>query len=259
MFKRCFIIGSGNSLQEGIDKGLQFLLENEVVFTLNEEFRFFESTATFFNDWTFYKCRYDLLKNHPLIIGRFDGAFERGDCLYLPQLILLPSFSKYVGVDSWSRGFYTGMLSGAFTLTFAIALGFEEIYCLGFDGQAINGKTHHYEGQDGFGVFTDTNGKSRTGVGIKNGRYNTGIFNKNRKLFNQELWDAYKPELERIKIYNVSLDSKIDTFPKISYDEMIKIIKESPINIYQDFIREQIKEYIKNNAKFNKDYFYNSD
>jgi len=262
MVKRCVIVGSGNSLTEAFEKKVSKLLQNEVVFTINEEFRFFDSTLTTLVDWTFYKCRYNLLKSHPMIVGRWDshiGAKDRVTkeyyCERLSQLILLPSCSKYVGQDSWKKGFFTGVLAGLFTLTFTIALGFEEIMLCGFDGKSINGKTHHYEGQFGFGHFIDDEGKPRTGMGKKNGVYNTGVFNKDRKRFNKDFWDVYKPELERIKIYNVSPESTIDTFPKISYDEFISILKKNPSNINQDLIRKEIKEYITSHAKFDKNNF----
>jgi len=249
-------------MTEGFEKKVPKLLQNEVVFTLNEEFRFFNSTLTLFNDWTFYKCRYNLLKNHPMIVGRWDSHIGTKDrvtkeyyCERLPQLILLPSCSKYLGQDSWKKGFFTGVLCGLFTLTFAIALGFDEIYLMGFDGKSINGKTHHYEGMFGFGQFVNEEGRPRTGMGKKNGVYNTGVFNKNKKRFNKDFWDVYKSELERIKIYNVSPESIINTFPKISYDEFISKIKENPSNINQDLIRKEIKEYIINHAKFDKNNF----
>jgi len=255
--KRVFIIGSGNSLQEGFDNNLQELLKYKTVFTLNEEFRFFNSTVTFFGDWTFYKCRYDLLKNHPLIIGRFDNKFNN-DVPKLPQLILLPSCPKYLGQhDSWKQGFYTGVLTGLFTLTVAIALGFEEIYLLGFDGHAINGKTHHYQGLYGYGMFVNDDGKPRTGMGVKsNGMYNTSVFNKDKKRFNQDFWDKYKPELNRVKIYNVSPTSKIETFPKISYSDLFKKLKNDKECINQSLIRQKIKTYIKTHANFNKNLYY---
>jgi len=259
--KRVCIIGSGNSLQEGLDKNIQNLLKNEITFTLNEEFRFFDSTATFFTDWTFYQCREKLLKNHPLIIGRFDshiGAKDRKTkklyCSKLPQLIMLPSSSKYLD-NPWNKGFYIGVLCGLFTLTFTIALGVKEIFLLGFDGKSVNGKTHHYQGIKDFGIFVNEEGRPRTGVGLTNGVYNTGVFNKSRKSWNNDFWNKYKPELKKIKIYNVSPESTIDTFPKINYDEFISKIKENPSNINQNLIRKEIKEYITTHAKFNKNNF----
>lgn len=263
MNKRCIIIGSGNSIQEGLDKGIQDLLKTEITFTLNEEFRFFNSTVTVFGDWTFYKYRYKLLEKHPLIIGIWNRHIGRIDeetnelyCPLLSQLILLPGCSKYLGKDSWKKGFYTPKLTGLFTLTFAIACEFEEIYLIGYDGCAINGKTHHYEGIEGFGHFFNGEEKPRTGMGFKkNGEYKSGIFNKSKKDYNLELWNNYKSELDRIKIYNVSLESRIDTFPKISYDEFISIIKNNPSNINQDLIRKEIKQYVTDNAKFDKNHF----
>ena len=262
MQNRCAIIGSGESLTEGLNKGIQDLLKNEVTFTLNEEFRFFDSTITTFSDWTFYKCRYELLKNHPLIIGRWDAKIGTKNpetkelyCEKLPQLILLPSCSKYLGKNVWKKGFFTGVLTGLFTLSIAIALGFTEIFMLGVDSKEINGKTHHYQGLEGYGIFVDENGNPRSGIGKKGNTYNTGVFNKNVKIYNNDYWNKYKDELNRIKIYNVSPESTIDTFPKINYDEFISIIKNQPSNVDQTTIRQEIRTYIKNHAKFDSRFY----
>lgn len=238
-------------------------MKTEVTFTLNEEFHFFDSTITIFSDWTFYKCRYELLKNHPLIIGRWDAKIGTKNpqtkelyCKKLPQLILLPSYSKYLGQNSWKKGFFTGVLTSLFTLSIVIALGFTEIYLLGFDSKEINGKTHHYQGLEGFGNFVDEEGNPRSGVGKKtDGTYRTGVFNKDIKIYNNDYWNKYKDELNRIRIYNVSPESTIETFPKINYDEFISTIKKNPSNIDQTKIRQEIRNYIKNHAKFDSRFF----
>jgi hypothetical protein len=264
MFDKCIIIGSGNSIQEGINKGLQKVISNEITFTINEEFRLFNSTCEIFGDWTFYKCRYDLLKHHPLIISGFSpeiGGIDKKSkkliCAKLPQLIFIQTCSTYLDrVNIWKKGFYSRKLTGLLALSLAINLDFKEIYLLGFDGCSINNKTHHYENMATYGMFVDDEDKPRTGVGLnKGGQYKTGCYNQDKSTFNDRLWSCYKKELERVKIYNVSLNSKIDIFPKMSYDMFLEQIKSCPNTINQDIVRQKIKEKIKNYAKFDQSLF----
>jgi len=46
--KRCVIVGAGNSIAEGVEKGLWDKLKNETTFGINEAFQFFDPTAITF-------------------------------------------------------------------------------------------------------------------------------------------------------------------------------------------------------------------
>ena len=48
---------------------------------------------------------------------------------------------------------------------------------------------------------------------------------------------------KQCKIYNVSLDSKIEIFPKISYDKFFSMLDNETYN--QDILRQKIKRKLK--------------
>lgn len=200
--------------------------------------------------------------------------------------ILLPKHNTYYGKDSWriwertclncrhkftddfrepkpvqcpecgrktiqKFGFYSGHLCGMFALTLAIALGFTEIYLLGFDCCEVDGKTHFFQddvdlekknidGQKeyhGVGSLTHTNGKKE---------YKTSTYNDVSNL--NELW--YKPYhqvLHEVNIVNVSIPSKIRIFQKM---DMIKFLEKiGKGNINQDEIRKEIRAFVDEKTK----------
>jgi len=251
--KRCVIVGGGNSIQEGIEKGLWKKLENEVTFGVNEAFKFFHPTAITFVDWTFYKCRWEHMLNYPLVIGKFDpaiGFWYRGKgghkyqkCPKEDTLEMIKGSGKYFGKESIKKGIYSGVLAGLFTTTLAIGLGFDEIYLLGFDMDQKDGKTHFYQNMNDVGDFIGENNEHRTGVGFNvSGDFNTGVFNNNDDYI-QKFWTPYLEDSD-IKIYNVSMSSRIRTFEKIDYDNFFKRIENNE-KIDQAQIREEIRNKIK--------------
>jgi hypothetical protein len=244
---RCIIVGSGSSLREGVSLGLIPLLKNEVVFSLNDNIRFFKPTVAVFGDWTAYRDRFKLFSNHPLTIGRFDMHIGRTiegatPCPKHDSLILLQGSGKYHGDEGLSKGLYSAVLTGAFTLNLAIRLGFKEIYLLGFDNCAINGQTHWYQNVEGAGQFTDYEGKPYTGVGKKeNGEYNTAFYNKDDVQLNL-LWEPFQIEMDKVKIYNVSPQSRISVFPKIDYSTLICALFPQMIN--QEEAQKEIRQLL---------------
>lgn len=255
LHNRCIIMASGASLKEGISLGLIPLLKNEVVFSLNENIRFFNPTVAVFGDWTCYRDRFKLFKHHPLTVGRFDMHIGRTiegalPCPKHDGLILLQGSGKYNGGEGLSKGLYSSVLTGAFTLNLAIRLGFKEIYLLGFDNCAINGQTHWYQNIEGAGQFTNYCGEKYTGVGKNEiGKYNTSFYNKDDIQLNL-LWEPFTTE--DTKIYNVSPLSRINVFPKINYSTMFSILKNFPININQEEVRKEIRQILEPYNKLEK-------
>jgi len=252
--KRAIILASGASILDGVYQGLFNYLENEVVFSINDNIKFVDSTVAMFGDWTAYASRFDLYKHHPLVIGRYDTHFTHQiegslPCPKHEGLILLPGSGKWYGKDSLSKGLYSAVLTGAFTLNLAIRLGYKEIYLLGFDNCEVNGFTHWYQNVEGAGQYTDYCGILYTGVGKKpSGEYNTSFYNQDDARINQ-LWKPFEEEFDNVQIYNVSLPSRITVFQKIGYHSLIKILKELPSNINQDIIRQEIRNSLQ---PFNK-------
>ena len=248
MHKRCIILASGASILDGVYQGLFSYLSKEVVFSLNDNIKFVDSTVAVFGDWTAYRDRFDLYKSHPLVIGRHDfhiGKKIEGarECPKHDSLILLQGSGKYHGAEGLEKGLYSAVLTGAFTLNLAIRLGFQQIFLLGFDCCEVNGSTHWYNNVEGAGHFLNYEGQPYTGVGKnERGEYNTSFYNQDDIQLNL-LWEPFATE--DAMIYNVSLNSRINIFPKIPYCAFFKILKEYPLQVNQDEVRNEIREILK--------------
>ncbi len=254
---RCIIFASGASIKEGINLQLLDYLDKEVVFSLNDNITtsFFNPTITMFGDWTCYRDRYDLFVEHPLVIGRYDMHIGRTiegatPCPKHDSIILLKGSGKYHGAEGLSKGLYSSVLTGAFTLNLALRLGFKQIFLLGFDCCEINGSTHWYDEISEAGHFLDYEGKSYTGVGKNSlGEYNTSFYNNDDCQINL-LWEPFSTE--DAMIYNVSLESRINVFKKIGYHSFIKILKEHPLSINQEEVQKEIRQLLEPYNKLEK-------
>lgn len=246
MFDRCVIVGSGSSILEGVYQGLWDILQKEITFSINDNIRFFLSTVAMFGDWTCYKSRYSYFASHPLTIGKFSCEFNHPefDCPTHKGLILLQSSGHYHGKDSFTKGIYSAVLTGCFTLTLAIQLGFKQIFLLGFDEREINGLTHWYQREEGAGIFLDCDGKPITGVGKdERGNYKTSVYNSSSKDINA-LWLPFVDELATTQIFNVSPLSRIMMFDKIDYETFFNMLKSESIQTSQDDIRKKIRKIL---------------
>lgn len=249
---RCIIMASGASIKHGVTLGLSNYLEREVVFSLNDNIKFVDSTVAVFGDWTAYRDRYELFKEHPLVIGRFDMHIGRTiegatPCPKHDSLILLKGSGIYHGAEGLEKGLYSSVLTGAFTLNLAIRLGFKQIFLLGFDCGATGKSTHWYDVVKGAGEFNDYEGKTYTGVGKnEQGNYNTSFYNQSDDNVNL-LWTPFKAE--DVMIYNVSLGSRIEIFQKIGYQSMFTILNQNPIKVNQEEVQKKIRTILQ---PFNK-------
>jgi len=248
-------MASGNSISDGIKLGLSNYLEHEVVFGINDNIQFIWPTAAMFGDWTAYASRFDLYKEHPLVIGRYDTHFTHQiegsiPCPKQDNLILLPGSGKYNGAEGLSKGLYSAVLTGAFTLSLTIQLGFRQIFLLGFDNREINGKTHFYQDVPNAGQYTDYEGNPTTGVGKdEHGNFRTSFYNHSDDSIN-DLWKPF--EVEDAMIYNVSLDSRIQVFQKIGYQSMITILNQNRIKINQEEAQKEIRTILEPYNKLEK-------
>ncbi len=171
-------------------------------------------------------------------------------CVEVPNNII---YVKRNGKSCWSGN--SKQLVGIFAINLAICLGFTEIYLLGYDCCAINGQTHFYESIADLtkstpiyirGVLKDTRMHYR-GVGkYENGSYKTSTYNNERNHLN-ETWFAPFKNLKNINIYNVSPESAITVFPKISYDDFYAQVPNN--HIMQEQARANIKRIILDNKK----------
>jgi len=188
------IIGGGSSIKDfDLHK-----LDNLFTFGLNYVCHFYEPTAIIWIDRNFYK------DNRQMIDNKNSIKITRDSRDVPVNILQLSASKKYYGSRGLIFGLYHPYLVGLFALSLGIALHFKEIYLLGYDGQFLNDKSHFHNI-------------------IHRGMQNEVAYLKGNKYF-----EAYKDDLT--KIYNVSPNSAIHTFPKITYDEFCKIIDKNAIN-----------------------------
>jgi len=228
MSNQLIIIGGGFSIREGIEKGLWQRLQNHFVIGTNFSYNHFPNpTVQCYVDKDFYEKNVEGLKNLPLIIGK-KHTFTQ----LLPNTIMLETSSKYN--PNILLGVYSPSLVGLFALSLSIYVlsngtnvpENSTIFLLGFDftgepsikdnkGRELS---HYYQGQI-----------EHRGIGKVSYYSSKGRAERD-----------FKPYLEtKIKIFNVSLISKIPVFQKISYDEFFSMLSMEEIN--QEVIRKEIK------------------
>lgn len=274
MSKQCIIVGSGASIRQGLwDVPIKHLpvlknIKNEVTFVCNWGYKWIRPTVEVFSDYRFYAIEKEKLdKQCPLIVSTKNDYYIREQTdskqpkvnLGTNVILLKPAEnfepdtktgkrSWYWGKDGWTKGLYGSQLSGILALSLAILVGFKEIYLLGMDACEIDGRTHFYQGDEEKTGLISWAGQDHCGIGKINGKYNTDNYNKIDDL-NDFWYDPFKQELENgIKIFNVSINSKIDTFPKITYKEFYNRTKTKAIDC-TDIARELIRSEIKTHAK----------
>ena len=234
MSKQVIIIGSGASIRQGLwDTPIEFLpiwkaIQNQFSIAINWSYKWCIPTVSLFVDYKFYMTEREGLSNLPLLVSRKDSFYSDSNryfkyCDSIPNNLFFLNPSKnenigglgmkpvYHGKDAWTKGFYCSQLSGLWALNLAIALECDEIFLLGYDGVEIDSYTHFYH-PEGIGKI-NWEGRKLTGVGKdEKGRYNTGTYNHDINLW----FLPFEKELETTKIFNVSPESKISLFPKIS-------------------------------------------
>lgn len=249
MINECIIIGGGVSINDGIALGLKDKIKNKFVITTNYSFKHFDSTFTTFIDKDFYVPdeakdnsytikyldQYEELKNLPLIIGTGKSNVDKW---LLPNTIFLKENNSYQRERSLKNGFYTGNLTGIFSLTLATFLMNYEgiIFLLGFDWSMRNRKDVDPKKYNPTSTV-NTHYYSREEIPHRGQGY-LGYYENHNP---DKLFSCFKEC--NLKIYNVSLQSNIETFEKISYQEMFDLL--SPETINQTKLREEIIEKLK--------------
>jgi hypothetical protein len=249
--KRIIIVGGGSSVRQNQwDSPINTLklwnyLEKEPTVALNYVFRYFNNTFTCFHDEAFYRSNLEELKNLPLIIGRYAN---NNLPILLPNTYLVKSVTTHLD-NQWENGFYGSSLVGILALSICINLGYKEIYLLGYDFGSIDGqRTHFY--QDSVDISEkgcDKRPKYR-GFGWKNDGKGNKTYNcANYQNASIKYFEPFLNYLDKIKIINVGLQSHINEFPKISYDEFYNILENNPQNINQTEERKEIENIILTN------------
>lgn len=218
-----FIIGSGFSLKEGIDKGLWDKLKGKFTIGINYSYNYFNATLLTCCDKDFYEkeSKKEQFQNLSLIIGK-----QHKDFAYSSNAISLKCNDKEY-TKNLKKGVWKSNLSGVFTLSLGVFLIDKgTIFLLGYDG---GGKKRDEKGRF-LTHFYQNQGIEHRGIG-KIGYYNIpGRADKDFRVYKGQ---------DMPKILNVSLNSAIGVFPKISYDEFFKQLNTQ---IYpQDELRQWIR------------------
>ena len=208
------LLGSGISIKEGIYNGLWERIKDSFSIGINYSFRYSSSTALCCMNYTdFYDVNREELKELPLII-----TCERPHPSAWEDNTVLVKNKNYA-------------LSGILALDIAtMMLGKgDEIFLLGFDYGAIN-ETKDSQGRNMTHFYQDQ--IEHRGIG-ENGYYT-------------HIRHAYKDFdrfiFSKCSIFNVSMDSRLDCFGKISYDTFFKKLDNKTYN--QDNLRAKIKDKI---------------
>lgn len=242
--KQLIIIGGGSSIIEGIDKGLFGKLKNKFTFGLNYSHHFVDTTTTLYVDDKFYYNEKLYLNALPMVIGQ-----------KFPEIpsslhhITLPIAIKYN--RDCKGGVYKPTLVGLFALSLGIhILDIGEIFILGYDSGAKNktfdqkgrALTHFYQYGNLVSKYTDKPVTlDHRGISKINWYNGTRIDKVSKKRITraEHEFKVYAQET-RVKIYNVSLESKIPTFEKISYNQFFKMLDNQVYD--QNELRKEIKQ-----------------
>ncbi len=218
---KIIIVAAGMSIKEGIEKGLWEKIKGNVIWSCNYAFMTmpYEPKRQLWVDKSFFKnnmIKLNELANRDVeMCAKEDNYFEG-----------LPKIKCYQGSrnsqEYWGKlgieknRIYIGDQGfvGTFALHVAICEGFTEIFLLGYDyGVPIHlmeqKKTHYY--QDNLKIISS--GVSRPEVYIEGGKVKDKVNDYN--VFAQE---------PGVKIWNVSLESNIQVFSKISWEEFFNKI-----------------------------------
>ena len=222
------IIGGGKSVQEGIDLGLETHLEHKCVVLTNYAYRHFKGTFLCFSDRNFYKSDdltknpdiYEELKSLPLIIGLKHNP-DLDNVLH-SNTVMIKCPKKELRNNC--------PLTGLFALSIAEKLEPKNIFLLGFDWdkrpiEEIDRK--NYKGESNLNIHYYKQEIPHRGLGYV-GFYENHNPNNYFKYFKNS----------KLKIYNVSPNSNINTFEKINYLTFFNLL--SNIKYNQEELRNQI-------------------
>jgi len=267
--KQIVILGGGASIKDGLNMGLFNTIQDSWTLGLNYSYKWFTSTTQCFVDGkVFYEKNLTELKRLKQVVG-----FDHPDASTpkkqhgMDNTMLLKCISN--GYDrSLKKGVYTAFLVGLFALSFAIWLLDEgEIFLLGYDWGTPKPKEGELQlngdlMEDVTDIVLDKKIKLnknyiRTSANqiyrpithwyqkdfTHRGTGRLHPYGKNRA---KALFKHYEAE-KKVKIYNVSMDSNIPTFPKITYDEFFNRVNKT--HYCDDFLRNYTKVRILKDLK----------
>ena len=233
--KNCIIIGGGNSINIGLSLNLKEKIKDKFILLTNYSYKHFDGTALCFFDKNFYVP--DYAKNY------VNNEVPRHPDIYneLKKLPLIIGLQKNNGIEEFlhpntylikcpKKELKNPYLTGVFALAIAEKIGFEQCFLCGFDWsrQPIPKDKTKYNSYNGGDIHYYKDIKHK-------GTKYTGFYDRHNPNNHFKFFDSSK-------IFNVSLNSNIQNFKKISYQEMFKLLSKETYN--QEKLRKLIKEVI---------------
>jgi len=270
--KRILIIGSGYTIRQNLwhlkieDLPIWKAIKDEFKISLNWSYKWSNPDIAMCGDFQFYETERENLKKLSIVLSSMQGHYRKEDTKSVEEnTYLLPECqgkyrveknevrAYYWKKEGWIKGIYCSQLTGLQAISFAILIGCTEIYLLGFDATGDEkDRTHFYQDDNKTGIYK-WNNQVHTGIGkTEKGHYRTSNYEKIEEL-NNFWFKPFEQELKNgIQIYNVSSKSKIDTFPKISYEEFYQKLKDNPIKVNHEETQKELKEIFKMHNLFTR-------
>jgi hypothetical protein len=213
MSRNIILCGGGNSIKEGISLGLFERIKDREVWSINFAFLTFnfKPSRQIWVDISFFKNNIEAIQK---LYSQGVSCHAKKHQVYrnIPEINLYETTRNPQEMD---KKLYIGRmgLSGFFALHLAVKEEPDNIFLLGYDFSAINGKTHYYQ---------DTHKVQSTGVG------HPELYLKGDKPKDEvKDWENFTSPNIKSKIYNVSPQSAINAFPKITYQEFFNKLNEN--------------------------------
>jgi len=207
------IVAGGASILEGVETGLWDKIRDKEIWSLNFAFKAmpYSPNRELWVDTTFWKNNIaELEALHKIGVACHCRKNDRYNGI--PDIIQHATSREPNNTNNLYIG---GMgLCGMFALSLAVREQRNPIYLLGYDwgtNRLGDTQTHFYQGMSG--VSYQSSGVGRREVYIQDNN------NPKRDVNDFNVYGGYK------EIYNVSMRSHINTFPKLSYEEFYGRIK----------------------------------
>jgi len=218
--KQLIIIGGGASIKACYLPSLKNKLASKLTLGTNYSYKFIGTTFQACVDSTFYNSQYKELSELRFVVSGAPSMIKQAK----NTLKLKPSATYD---QTLKKGVYKANLTGIYGLTLSTFLMNESenvIFILGYDygvkeppKKGVIAQTHFYQGQ-----------LTHRGIGKIN-----YYITKNRA---DKDFDVFKGATA--KIYNVSLESNINSFEKISYERFFELLDKEEYN------QEELLEYV---------------
>jgi len=213
--RKVLLIGGGISVLEGIDQGLWSQIKNKELWSLNYSVMYMPYSATreLWTDIKFFKENAEELQ---ILEQKGVKCYAKTHVYYntilqIQQINCTREQSNKIDLYIGERGFV-----GMFGLSLAVKENYDEIFLLGYDfgvqPKDRDKKLTHWYQRYGFNKYS-------AGVGVPE----VYLLKDNKIHRSVKDFDVYK---DYKNIYNVSMDSNINTFAKITWEEFFSKIKE---------------------------------